>query len=89
MADKIRTFELFNQRKFIVVTLKVDILCTNQKVLQDAIKQGKKIEVRSVTKKVEELGLTQGNEITISEIIRSHSIDGTITNNTVQTIWKK
>jgi hypothetical protein len=63
----------------------------NQKILQDAIKQGKKIEVRSVQElRIDgKLIYGQSTEITISEIIRAHSIDGTIVNNTIQTIWKK
>ena len=62
----------------------------NQKVLQDAVKQGKKIEIRSdAIEGLKKLGFTQKTEITISEILRSHSLDGTITNNTIQTIWKK
>jgi hypothetical protein len=62
-----------------------------KKILQDAIKQGKKIEVRSVNP-LEINGkviYSQKTEITISEIIHSNSIDGVITNNTVKSIWKK
>jgi hypothetical protein len=87
---------IFNTKnqKFILNETKYgasNTLRKNQKVLQDAIKQGKKVEVRSV-KPLEINGKTiysQKTEITISEIIRSNSIDGTITNNTVQSIWKK
>jgi hypothetical protein len=61
----------------------------NQKVLQDAIKAGKEIEIRSVNG-LEGTSYIYTNKITtIEEIIRSHSIDGTITNNTIRTIWKK
>jgi hypothetical protein len=57
-------------------------------VLQGAIKQGKEIEVRSV-KGIEGTTYKQSDKITFDEIIRSHSVDGTITNNTIQTLWKK
>jgi len=61
----------------------------NQKVLQDAIKQGKEIEIKSV-RGLDGTPYKYTDKITtIEEIIRSYSIDGTITNNTVQTIWKK
>ena len=60
----------------------------NQKVLQDAIKAGKEIEVRSVDG-IKGTIYKYKDKITISEILHSNSIDGTITNNTVQTIWKK
>jgi hypothetical protein len=83
-----------NTGKFILNETKYgasNTLRKNQKVLQDAIKQGRKVEVRTT----EELIINgkriykQGSEIEISEIIRSHSIDGTITNNTIQTLWTK
>jgi hypothetical protein len=60
----------------------------NQKVLQDAIKSGKEIEVRSI-KGIEGTRYKQSDKIIINEIIHSNSIDGTMTNNTIQSIWKK
>jgi len=60
----------------------------NQNILQDAIKQGKEIEIRSA-QGIEGTKYKLSSKIKIDEIIHSHSIDGTITNNTVQAVWKK
>jgi hypothetical protein len=63
-----------------------NLLRKNQQVIEDAIKAGKKLEVRSANG-MPAAKVLQGGEITISKIIRSNSIDGTITTNTVKTIW--
>jgi hypothetical protein len=63
-----------------------NLLRKNQQIIQDAIKAGKKIEIRSANG-IPPANVLQGGEITISKIIRSNSIDGTITANTVKTIW--
>jgi|GEM_PF-6425280 len=73
---------ILNETKYGVTNL----LRKNQRLLQDAIKSGKKIEVRSVNG-IPAARVLQGSQITISKILRSNSIDGTITANTVKTIW--
>ena len=85
---------IYNSRtgKFILNETKYGVSNTlrrNQKVLEDAVKAGKQVEIRTTTDKLSH-GLKQGDRIsTIEKIVRSHSIDGTITNNTIKTIWTK
>lgn len=66
------------------------LLTKNQKVIEDAIKAGKLIEIRSLKGIRESTGKvvkSQGDKIIISKILRSHSLDGTITSETIKTIW--
>jgi len=67
-----------------------DALSKNQKIIEEAVKAGKELEIRTLND-IQELSgrviRVQGNKISISKILRSHSVDGTITNNTVKTIW--
>ncbi len=61
----------------------------NQKIIQDAIKAGKEIEIRTV-QLLDESGniiRTQSDRIKVFKILRSNSIDGTINTKTVTTIW--
>ena len=78
--------------KFILNETKYGVSNTlrkNQRIMQEAIKQGKEIEIRS-TKGLDGTGFKYTDKITtIEKILRSNSIDGTITNNTIQTIWTK
>lgn len=62
-------------------------LSKNQKIIQDAIKAGKRIEIRTARSLTSTIG--QGSFIEISEILRSHSINGSIIFDTIQSIWKK
>ena len=62
-------------------------LSKNQKIIQDAIKAVKRIEIRTATNLT--LNIGQGSFIEISEILRSHSINGSIIFDTIQSIWKK
>ncbi|KAF9657626.1 MULTISPECIES: hypothetical protein [Tenacibaculum] len=67
-------------------------LTKNQKYIQDAIKAGKSIEVRSkgLFKDVNgEVIFGQGSLIKVSEILRAHSVNGVIDINTLKTLWKK
>ncbi len=66
-----------------------NLLRKNQQIIQDAIKVGKPIEIRSAEEVVinGERVLYQSRQIRVSKVIRSNSIDGTITSGTVKTIW--
>ncbi len=67
-----------------------NLLRKNQKVIQDAIKAGKEIEIRSIQGIRDSAGTlvkSQGQTIKVTKIIRSNSIDGTISTNTITTIW--
>lgn len=68
-----------------------NLLRKNQKIIEDAIKAGKLIEIRSVGDVIIEgrTVLFQGGKVEISKILRSHSIEGIITKNTVKTLWMK
>ncbi|WP_396193372.1 hypothetical protein [Flavobacterium sp.] len=63
----------------------------NQQTIENAIKADGFLEIRTATRKLEEAGLPavieQGTPIKISEILRSHSMDGKIINTTIQTTW--
>jgi len=73
---------ILNETKYGITNM----LRKNQKIIEDAVKAGKKIEIRSVSG-IEPANVLQGGKITISKVIRSHSIDGTITSSTVKTMW--
>ncbi|WP_028890335.1 hypothetical protein [Tenacibaculum ovolyticum] len=86
-----------NTKKFILNETKYgihNVLSKNQRILQNAIKAGRKIEVRSKGPFIDVNGKTidllkQGESIGISEILRSHNLSGIIDANTLKTIWKK
>lgn len=61
----------------------------NQQIIENAVKAGKQLEIRSSERLVinGRVIYSQGDKIAISKILRCHSIDGTITTNTVKTIW--
>ena len=62
----------------------------NQKIIENAIKAGKELEIRSVQGIEDAAGTvvrTQGQKIKITKILRSNSVDGIITNNTIKTTW--
>ncbi|MFL0106239.1 hypothetical protein [Tenacibaculum maritimum] len=69
-----------------------NVLTKNQKYIQDAIKAGKKIEVRT-RKELKDINgniiAEVGDLINITEILRGHSINGVIDLNTLKTLWKK
>ncbi|WP_286812296.1 MULTISPECIES: hypothetical protein [unclassified Maribacter] len=77
-------------RKWILNETKYGVgntLSRNQEIIQNAIKNGKKIEIRSKEALIPgQIG--QGSYITISEILRSHSINGSIIFDTVKSTWK-
>ena len=65
-----------------------------QDEIEKAIKNGEKLEIRTSDELLEKAGLPkdifyQGNKIIIDEILRSHSINGTIDGKTIKSIWKK
>ncbi|MFT7898753.1 hypothetical protein VBY74_02100 [Tenacibaculum ascidiaceicola] len=67
-------------------------LTKNQKYIQDAIKAGKSIEVRTQKGLIDINGkiiARAGTTINITEILRAHSINGVIDMNTLKLIWKK
>ncbi|WP_439182738.1 hypothetical protein [Carboxylicivirga taeanensis] len=66
-----------------------NILSKNQKIIEDAVKAGKKLEIRTVEDFIVngKVIFSQGDKITISRMLRSHSVEGIITNNTIKTIW--
>lgn len=82
-------------RQFILNESKYGVhnkLTKNQKYIQDAIKAGKSIEVRSKGpfKDVNgEVVFGQSSLIKVSEILRAHSVNGVIDINTLKTLWKK
>ena len=62
----------------------------NQQFIENAIKAGKEIEIRSlegIRDATNKVVATQGQKIKISKILRSNSVDGTITSNTIKTTW--
>lgn len=79
--------------KFILNETKYGVsnkLRKNQKIIEDAIKAGEQLEVRSSRNNLNGFAkLKQGDEIKISKILRSHSIDGKITQQTIQEIWSR
>jgi len=82
-----------NTGQFILNETKYGITNTlrkNQKIIEDAIKAGEEIEVRSINgirDASNNIVRFQGSKIKINKILRSHSIDGKISNNTIKTIW--
>ncbi|WP_440066414.1 hypothetical protein [Tenacibaculum discolor] len=82
-------------RQFILNESKYGVhnkLTKNQKYIQDAIKAGKSIEVRSKGpfKDINgEVVFGQSSLIKVSEILRAHSVNGVIDINTLKTLWKK
>lgn len=76
---------ILNETKYGVT----NALRRNQKVIEDAVKAGKQLEIRTAEDFIVngKVIFSQSDKITISKIIRSHSVDGTITSNTVKTIW--
>ena len=67
-------------------------LTKNQKIIQDAIKGLKSLEIRTARDLYDEFGnliAKQGDKIKVDEILRSHSVNGSITNETIKTTWKK
>lgn len=77
---------ILNETKYGVT----NTLRKNQKIIEDAVKAGKDLEIRSLdgikdfSNNVIKL---QGDKIKIVKVLRSNSIDGTITSGTVKTIW--
>lgn len=65
----------------------------NQKVIENAIKANGFVEIRTVTNKLPEkiiknpYNIVQGSNIKISKILRSHSMDGKITSETIKSTW--
>lgn len=84
-----------NTKKFILNETKYgihNVLSKNQRILQNAIKAGRKIEVRTQKKLISDTGeliAEAGDLINITEILRAHSISGVIDVNTLKTLWKK
>jgi hypothetical protein len=81
-----------NTGKFFLNETKYGISNTlrkNQQIIENAVKAGKRLEIRTAEdfRVNGRVIFSQSDKITISKIIRSHSIDGTITSNTVKTIW--
>ena len=77
---------ILNETKYGVT----NTLRKNQQVIENAIKAGKEIEIRSVggiRDATNNVIATQGQKIKISKILRSHSVDGKITINTIKTTW--
>ena len=66
----------------------------NQQTIENAIKADGFLEIRTVTDKLKVFedalpNLEQGSSIKVSEILRSHSIDGKITSETIKSTWPK
>ncbi|WP_395043102.1 hypothetical protein [Flavobacterium sp.] len=65
----------------------------NQQVIENAIKAHGFLEIRTVTNKLPKIiqeppyNIAQGSSIKISEILRSHSMDVKITNETIKSTW--
>lgn len=86
-----------NTSKWILNETKYGIwnrLRKNQQTIENVIKANGFLEIRTVTDKLKVFedalpNLEQGSSIKISEILRSHSMDGKITSETIKSIWTK